>query len=389
MGDRFIVTYGGIGHRELHFNCLHALDTHTWIWFLLRSELDIVEESAMGVRNSVVARVPTAWGSSAVTTHLDGIETMAIFGGMLGSEPINRTMLLTVDSSCERWRLTIRCPRSERSAIPGRRRHVACVFQDTFMFVFGGRNEIQFFNDLWIYNFVTDMWGPVTDGASIQDMHRIYSNPRGRGVEALWSCVASSSAERRGEYTFYSCLAPRTGASSFCFEGRFFVYGGFFLNYDTSLNYGDVAFYDILAHEWRHVALSPQGRSLAVSGERCFESSDEEEGGNSGGDVAEEWTKRLVASAPAECTMSACAPESIDARRVFLYGGRVGDLPIHQQYHLNVEGFSRTLRELIVLRCRGKMDSSSLNQLPLALRGEIEKKEPFVAADEMSSTPGF
>lgn len=151
-----------------------------------------------------------------------------------------------------------------------RRRPCSSVYEDHLLFIFGGRNELTFFNDMWVFNSMTRTWAslsPPSSSARREEMIEWFPALRsGRERDDLASTdpllrPSSSSTDAAPpppspRPSVYVPL-PRTGGCMAIDEerGQILVYGGFSESSgdEDIFLFGDFNLYHIREGVWERV----------------------------------------------------------------------------------------------------------------------------------------
>lgn len=274
--ENAVVLYGGLG--EKYFNDVHVYNITALTWqpmqttgvappgtfghvaVLLGDERTIVVLGGQCNDNGDCARnlyaldikerswncIPAPlwkerWGQSGVLLAKEHSKSprgdILLFGGMAGEKGKND--LTRLDT--KKWTLT-EIPTSQRP--PGRRRHTADTYRDQYMFVFGGRSEVQWFDDLWVYSLNCQMWMEITHHVPLYHMR------------AIWECRPCEQSKlfctqfRNVDALPFCTASPRTGHCSWLINDCLYIFAGFSLNQGQVKLLNDVHCYDILNHEW-------------------------------------------------------------------------------------------------------------------------------------------
>ncbi|KPI88396.1 hypothetical protein ABL78_2515 [Leptomonas seymouri] len=220
--------------------------------------------------------------------------------------PTDDSQTVSLEERCARWRVAHadqlvrwrqRALRSlegkywaetipSTSALHGRRRPTSAAFNRHFMFIFGGRDDLYFYNDLWCLNIVTRTWVQVRDGIPAHLMRRFLENPHNprfgmllneRGAQLRRRTVAAVEAKlahnanstmnnmirsRDIHYALYSSSVnstarARTGACMVVDVQRecLYLYGGFAYTGQQHLTFFDLHAYYVKENVWRRVSI--------------------------------------------------------------------------------------------------------------------------------------
>lgn len=227
-----------------------------------------------------------------------------------GGIPMDDSQSLSIVVRCERWRVQhaeqlerwrARALRnlvgtywtetvSASSSLHGRRRPTSAAFSRHFMYIFGGRDDLYFYNDLWCLNIVTRTWVQVRDGIPPHLLRRFLDQPhnpvfgmqlneraaqlRRRTVAAVEakleqnssgtpsSAISSMLRNREVHHALFSSSVnstarARTGACMVVDTRRecLYVYGGFAYTGQQHLTFFDLHAYYIRENVWRRVAI--------------------------------------------------------------------------------------------------------------------------------------
>lgn len=237
--ERTLFVSGGLSHQEHHLRSAHLLNLETFQW----TELDSTN-------------LQPNWGSSAVSLIVEGREKIFVFGGMHNDVCIQD--ILVWDTTT--WSLSVRLV-PDSCQMPLRRRHAATSYRDQFMIVFGGRNQVSFFNDMWAYNALIDEWAPLAASSTREDVARFFSHPCDRSHAARLRELHSSFSERRRMPDYYASCLPRTGVAGILVHNRYFVFfGGFLWAMQHAFSFDDLHVYDVHDHCWRRMVEVPKER---------------------------------------------------------------------------------------------------------------------------------
>ncbi|KPA75162.1 hypothetical protein ABB37_08824 [Leptomonas pyrrhocoris] len=181
-------------------------------------------------------------------------------------------------------------------ALHGRRRPTSAAFQRHYMYIFGGRDDLYFYNDLWCLNIVTRIWVQVRDGIPTPLLRRFLDEPENhhialqlseRGAQLRRRTVAAVEAKlaqhptnptmsnmirgRDVHHALYSSSVnstarARTGACMVVDVQRecLYVYGGFSYTGQQHLTFFDLHAYYVKENVWRRVAIC-HGRPWAAA----------------------------------------------------------------------------------------------------------------------------
>jgi len=125
-----------------------------------------------------------------------------------------------------------------------RRRHQAVLYENTTMYLFGGRHDMTTLNDTYSLNLKTRIWTRLA-------------------VHVLGPTLPSPS--------------PRTGHSAVCVNGFMYTFGGFEMRHDEVTGgtvfavHNDVHSFDLCNHQWRRITPAtphPSAKSTTVRGLR-------------------------------------------------------------------------------------------------------------------------
>ncbi|KAK7195614.1 Kelch motif/Galactose oxidase, central domain containing protein [Novymonas esmeraldas] len=170
----------------------------------------------------------------------------------------------------------------------GRRRPTSAAYKRHFMYVFGGRDDFYFYNDLWCLNVVTRTWVQVREGVPSHRLRSFLNEPHNpmhgallneRGVQLRQETVAKTEAKALNAPTqsvvnpmfrardihhalfsssVNSSARARTGACMVADVQRdcLYVYGGFSYTGQQHLTFFDLHAFYINENVWRRVCLS-------------------------------------------------------------------------------------------------------------------------------------
>jgi hypothetical protein len=160
----------------------------------------------------------------------------------------------------------------------GRRRSCSAAYKKHFMFIFGGRDRHNFYNDLWVFNLPIRTWMHVRQEMPSYWLRQFFAQPYNR--PNAWSLKEIreeiACAVRRSSLPIYgldgvSQSQPNTdsliksrrngpveGRTGACMAidpltDRLFVMGGFAFIRSSFVHFGDVYAYHIRDHVWREV----------------------------------------------------------------------------------------------------------------------------------------
>ncbi|RNF07960.1 uncharacterized protein Tco025E_07260 [Trypanosoma conorhini] len=284
-------------------------------------------------------------------------EVVVVFGGMHGTEAYNTTYLLYLTAPppssgkpryCEGEKRVVEVlPPVASSVFPGRRRACATVCRGFFFFVFGGRDNNYFYNDLWVLNVYTRQWVMVREETPLRFMREFFlrpydKKPGARIMEYIKNVLLMRRDSRRCRVPiniphrcshYNSSALWRTGAVMVARGLEIFILGGF--SYDGRgmlATHKDVHVYNYMRHLWREACVDvgclpspfPAGYFAAT---------------REGGGSSPNWesVKNILSVLPDGRTMAAmCVDPVMPSFRFFLYGGRFEDEPIGELYDVRV-----------------------------------------------------
>jgi hypothetical protein len=250
-GTKMIV-FGGLGDQNFHNNVFYVLDFIAMAW-------------STALQAPGTPLLPAMWGSSLTQMKTaDGVGCFVLFGGM---EDVNaRNELYSIVTSMTAGRVTVSIaqltPSSLIMPLP-RRRHGAVAYKDHFLFIFGGRDVRTFYNDLWAYDMLRDLWLPMTASMTLDMQRRALrreSEATNHVMEEYTRSMDRMPPRDRARMVnpFFSSVASRTGASMVLLDDTIVIFGGF--SYDRLANsvfsHNDMHSYSITRHEWRAIGLT-------------------------------------------------------------------------------------------------------------------------------------
>jgi hypothetical protein len=173
------------------------------------------------------------------------------------------------------------------NGLRGRRRPTSAALHRHFMYIFGGRDDMYFYNDLWCLNIVTRVWVQVRDGIPAALLRSFLAHPhnptygavlseraaqlRRRTVAAVEAKLLQTSTNgtfnplvraRDIHHALYSSSVnstarARTGACMVVDVRRecLYVYGGFSYTGQQHLTFFDLHAYYVQENVWRRVAI--------------------------------------------------------------------------------------------------------------------------------------
>nr|CCC90480.1 conserved hypothetical protein [Trypanosoma congolense IL3000] len=362
FGDgRFLMIHGGIAASCITPSSVYQLDIEKRLWTKLN-----LTQPIPPIWGSVaqVVRLPASvaadtGGREITCTEATGeerfVEVVVIFGGVDQEKAYNDTYYLYLtepppSSGCKEYaqgemRVVKKLESLPTDIFPGRRRACSVVCNNFFLFVFGGREENTFYNDLWVLNSITQRWIMVraeTPQRYMQEFFRFpYSREPGDRIMAL---VRKLLEVRRVEQTSvgvtespHRCMRYngsaywRTGAVMSSYGTNVFILGGFTMDkIGSMITHDDVHVYDYVHHIWREAHVE-EGRCLPAFPPNYF--SPAQEG------VAPQWglVQNVRSTRVVGRTMAAICPDPVQpSLRFFLFGGRVEDDPCGELYDVRI-----------------------------------------------------
>lgn len=211
------------------------------------------------------------------------VELVVVFGGMQGTEAYNDTYFLYLTTPPPSYcrlhyaetepRVIEKLPSVPHTVFPGRRRACSTVCKDFFLFVFGGRDNAEFYNDMWVLNVCTQQWIMVREETPLRFMHDFFLRPfdsvPGRRimnfVENVLRIRQAGEWLRESTYSPHRCMSRnssarwRTGAVMVSRGVEVFILGGFtYDSRDILETHNDVHVYNFMRHTWRIVEMNEE-----------------------------------------------------------------------------------------------------------------------------------
>ncbi|KAF5220782.1 hypothetical protein ECC02_006203 [Trypanosoma cruzi] len=455
-GGRFLFVHGGVKSGDGGTAPAFQLDIERRLW----------------TKINLTTPLPSMWGSVAQTLFIpvceDGttkrlppslsskkaaaaaaaarkreqrrVEVVVVFGGMNDTEAYNTTYFLYLTTpppssgklqygEGEKRLLQI-LPSLGATVFPGRRRACSTVCRDFFFFVFGGRDGIYFYNDMWVLNAYTRQWIMVREETPLRFMREFFlrpydKKPGARIMEYVENLLLMRRDSRRCRMPitiphrcrhFNSSALWRTGAVMVTRGLDIFVLGGF--TYDSRgmiETHKDVHVYNYMRHIWREafvdVGCLPSSFPVGYfrkTGNKSFQKREcygeamktelwhVNQEDNAEGSQNWKLIKNIVSILPEGRTMAAmCVDPVMPGFRFFLFGGRTEDEPSGELYDVRIHVDCAAPSDTTVVRNRGIQHGGDVTVEPsentphVSVQGtRLPSMKCFsISSDDASSTP--
>ncbi|SCU71523.1 Galactose oxidase, central domain/Kelch motif containing protein, putative [Trypanosoma equiperdum] len=363
---RFLFVHGGVTTLGRTTSDAFRLDIERRSWAripLLQPMPSMWGSAAQVVRLPVKALVAagqiSTTGNSCEEEEQEGrvVEVVVLFGGMHQANAFNDTyfLYLTQPPPSEgrtsykegEGRVVVKLPPVPKKIFPGRRRACSVVCNNYFLFIFGGRDENYFYNDMWILNTLTRQWVMVRGEVPQLYMQEFFRFPcrTAPGIRIMGlveeilrfrrKAVGTDGKDNPHKSRRYNSSAYwRTGATMVNYGTEVFVFGGFTMDqFGYIITHRDVHAYDYVHHVWREVEVE-EGRSLPPFPPGYFRSSC-----LAGEEPQPQW--ELLRGIPSMFsegrTMAAMCRDPIrPSLRFFMFGGRMEDDPCGDLFDVRI-----------------------------------------------------
>ncbi|KAH8612103.1 Kelch motifGalactose oxidase central domain [Trypanosoma vivax] len=385
-GGRFLFVHGGITPSNSTSSCAFQLDLEKRLWTRVRLSQPLQNMWGSVAQTLRIPRVDTinkgccsesetqeTAGSTPVRKrdtsrrkcHRDQVEVVVLFGGMQDDMAFNDTYFLYLSSppGLDRdaygendERFVLKLPSLSKHTFPGRRRACSSVCNDMFLFVFGGRDNHSFYNDMWVLNAYTRQWVMIRGETPPRYMQEFFRWPfKTFAGERVMNFVENLLTVRRSRglccditgaphacRRFNSSACCRTGAVMVSRGTELFVVGGFTLTATGLIEtHDDVHVYDYMRHTWRVVPVKV-GLPLPPFPMGYFQTGVSAVPRNENEGPFEpplEWklVQNLRSTAPNGRTMAGmCADPIFPGLRFFMFGGRYGEDACGELYDVRI-----------------------------------------------------
>jgi hypothetical protein len=336
LNDGTCMILGGQCFQRFPSSTIHHLDIKQKLWYEAKAEPlrrggEVPEDHPNVYRwGATLLKAPQAWWPRLIGRQAAASATDVVLELCGDGEVPHRDVTVLWRTAQQPFLWTFRLVNQGPEMLYGRRRHAAAVFKDEFIFLFGGRCERRFLQDLWVYSISANCWCELTLTTDPELLKELFAaaalNQKDPAtVEedlAIQRAVMHAINKQRDPHAHAGVDSrawpgQRTGLVGYMSRDSFVIMTGFAVkSIDSYLTYNDVWSFDLRKAAWNCVV--PQ---------RNFTGADRA--------VVEAQEKSCVGPQPH--SMSAVAPlPNAPPGTYLLHGGRLHDHAINEAFVIRI-----------------------------------------------------
>lgn len=347
--DKTLLVHCGVSNTEMPVPTIHHLDLETghWTTCSMRIAVQQTRQQFIGPMRwgHRFVRVPRFWIDSWFeASNFNVLDAFFVIGGEAGTVANDVLLFWRSADNALDWKCQILHDGYGDDVPRPRRRHVVGLFQDEFIFVFGGRTKRKFYNDLWIYCIGARQWVPVKAATSPAILKMLFDHgtvglragDKLRGNVAIQrACIAALQKGDGKQPKVWP--EPRTGLVGGMVGSCFWIGMGYQYKADKITQYNDIWLFDTVTAQWwsaspntdfvpdgegRPQRLLPHEPRARLDRFHTPPSKSLEEHGWRG---------------PRRSTMACAEPiPGEESNTILIFGGRSGDAPVTDCYVLSI-----------------------------------------------------